>query len=184
MQVHVPYHTYTNETQEYLDSHVVHTGQLFFEEDFYNQITFFEPYTHNQHQRVHNDEDHVYQQDPTAVLQLTYAEDTLQSGIVGSITTVIDPSATPSATSPVHMIDPQDLDPTWYPMWYPMWWLTEQKPSGSTMNPKSVRVSARLHGTKCKGHKASLAHNLRYGLRMTAVLHLLTYGRDHSLDGC
>jgi hypothetical protein len=180
MQVHVPYHTYTNETQEYLDSHVVHTGQLFFEEDFYNQITFFEPYTHNQHQRVHNDEDHVYQQDPTAVLQLTYAEDTLQSGIVGSITTVIDPSATPSATSPVHMIDPQDLDP----MWYPMWWLTEQKPSGSTMNPKSVRVSARLHGTKCKGHKASLAHNLRYGMRMTAVLHLLTYGRDHSLDGC
>ena len=170
MQIHVPYHTYNNETQEYLDSHVVHTGQLFFGEDFYKQITLFEPYAHNQHRRVHNDEDHVYQQDSTAVLKLTHAKDSLQSGIVGSITVVIDPSAIPSANSPAHMIDSQDLNPTWYPMWYPMWWKNDRKPFDSTMNPESVRVTERPDGTECKGHKqhkASLAHTLRYGMYTT-----------------
>ncbi|KAL0041647.1 hypothetical protein WJX79_010587 [Trebouxia sp. C0005] len=164
IKIHVPYHTYSNETQEYLDSHVVHTGQFFFEEDFYKQITHFEPYAHNQHRRVHNDEDHDYQEDPTAVLKLTYAEDFMQSGVVGSITTVIDPSATPSATSPVHMVVPQDVDHTWYPMWYPMWWKTDQKPFDSTKDFETVRVSARLRGIKPEGPmqlKASLAHNIR-----------------------
>jgi len=193
MQIHVPYHTYNNETQEYQDSHVVHTGQLFFEEDFYKQITLFEPYALDQHQRVHNDEDHVYQQDPTAVLKLTYAEDSLQSGIVGSILTVIDPSATPSASSPVQTIDNQDVNYTWYPMWYPMWWKTDRKPSDSTPNFETVRVTERPDGTKCKGdkqHTASLAHTLRYGMRMTACMHhmtatenLLTNGPDHCLNG-
>ena len=193
MQIHVPYHTYNNETQEYQDSHVVHMGQLFFEEDFYKQITLFEPYALDQHQRVHNDEDHVYQQDPTAVLKLTYAEDSLQSGIVGSILTVIDPSATPSASSPVQTIDNQDVNYTWYPMWYPMWWKTDRKPSDSTPNFETVRVTERPDGTKCKGdkqHTASLAHTLRYGMRMTACMHymtatenLLTNGPDHCLNG-
>ena len=181
MQILVPYHTYNNETQEYSDSHVVHTGQLFFEEDFYKQITLFEPYARDQHQRVRNDEDHVYQQDPTAVLKLTYAEGSLQSGIVGSITTVIDPSATPSATSPVHTMDPQDRNPTWYPMWYPMWWKTDRKPFYSPVIPESVRVTERSDGTK--QHKASLAHTVRYGMCMTATLHLLTNGPDHCLNG-
>lgn len=102
MQVHVPYHTYSNETREYEDSHVVHTGQFFFEEKFYQQVTVLEPYTNDIHHRVHNDEDHDYQQDPTAVLDITTADSTLDD-VIGSITTVVDPSATPT---PVPMMAP------------------------------------------------------------------------------
>lgn len=99
----MPYHTYTNETQEYTDSHVIHTGQMFFEETFYKQITGLEPYVQDKHWRVHNDEDHDFQQDPTAVLEVTYTGDSLENGVVGSITTVVDPSATPT---PEPMMDP------------------------------------------------------------------------------
>lgn len=110
--MHVPYHTYSNETKEYLDSHVVHTGQLFFEEDFYKQITSFEPYVRDKHRRVHNDEDHDYREDPTAVLDIVRATNDLQDGVIGSITTVIDPAATPS---PAPMLDsPKMLNPYIY----------------------------------------------------------------------
>lgn len=99
----MPYHTYTNETQEYTDSHVVHTGQMFFEETFYKQIMGLEPYILDKHRRVHNDEDHDFQQDPTAVLEIAYNSDSLEKGVIGSITTVVDPSATPT---PNPMMDP------------------------------------------------------------------------------
>ena len=105
--MHVPYHTYTNETQEYIDSHVVHTGQLFFEETFYKQITGLQPYVQDKHRRVHNDEDHDFQQDPTAVLGIAYTGDSLDNGVIGSITTVVDPSATPS---PEPMMEPPQFE--------------------------------------------------------------------------
>lgn len=98
LKVHVPYHTYSNETKLYLDSHVAHTGQLFFKEALYKQIETLEPYVHDVHHRVHNDEDHDYQQDPSAVLdtrRITDGSVSMENGFVGSITTVIDPTATP-----------------------------------------------------------------------------------------
>lgn len=105
----MPYHTYTNESEEYQDSHVVHTGQMFFEEDLYKQITLLDPYTQDKVERVLNDVDHVYLGDPTATLEVTYADNTLQNGIIGSITVVLDHSATPTpAVEPT--VEPQDTD--------------------------------------------------------------------------
>ena len=104
--MHVPYHSYTNESQGYEDSHVVHTGQFFFQEEFYQQITDLEPYTRDQHRRVHNEEDHDFQQDPTAVLEISNAGDSLGSGVIGTITAIVDPSATPT---PVPMMDPSQM---------------------------------------------------------------------------
>ena len=48
LQVHVPYHIHTNKSQEYVDSHVVHTSQLFFGDALYEQISLQDPYCHSE----------------------------------------------------------------------------------------------------------------------------------------
>lgn len=108
VQVHVPYYTYSNETEEYLNGHVVYTEQFLFHEDFYKQITTIEPDTQDKHRRVHNHRYHDYNQDPTATLNITYVDNDLRHGVVGRVTTIVDPSATPT---PAPMMDPKDFDP-------------------------------------------------------------------------
>lgn len=110
--MHVPYHIYTNESQEYVDSHVVHTSQLFFGDALYEQISLQDPYCHSETYRVRNVDDHVYQADPTAVLNIAQSNTLLTEGLIGTITAVVDPAATPSlAQSQMvpHNFD-QDLD--------------------------------------------------------------------------
>ncbi len=111
MQVHVPYHTYANEDQEYVDSHVVHTSQLFFSDTLYEEIALLEPYSQSTTYRVRNTEDHVYQADPTAELSIMQTESHLLDGTVGTITAIVDPAATPSLAQSQTM--PDDFDQNW-----------------------------------------------------------------------
>ena len=101
MQVHVPYHTYANETQEYLDSHVVHTSQLFFPDSLYDDLQDLSPYKQSNIHRTRNHEDHDFNEDPTATLKIVKSKD-LNTGLTGSITVIVDPNATPKPKGP-HM---------------------------------------------------------------------------------
>ena len=103
LQVHVPDNDGTHDTEagEYADSHVSHTGQVFFPEDIYSQIATLEPYTSDEHTRVHLEDDHDYHDDPTAVLPLTQldAQD-IQKGFAASVTIIVDPASTPAPIRP------------------------------------------------------------------------------------
>lgn len=135
----------SNETLEYQDSHVVHTGQFFFPEKFYKQITVLDPYTKDVHRRVHNKEDHDYQQDPTAVLNITHG-DSACDDVTASITTVVDPSATPT---PVPMMDPQEFDESM------------QKPS------TAHKLTMATEGLRCVARKATLRSRItKYDLSL------------------
>ena len=88
--------SHDTEAGEYADSHVSHTGQVFFPEDVYSQIETLEPYTSDLHTRVHLEDDFDYHNDPTAVLPLTQldAQD-IQKGYAASVTIIVDPASTP-----------------------------------------------------------------------------------------
>ena len=96
MQVHVPYNTTLDEMDEFNDSHVAHTAQFFFDAMLYDQIAATYPYSLDLTTRTLNIEDRVYLADPSAVLDISYDGSTLSDGLTASMTSIIDPSSTPS----------------------------------------------------------------------------------------
>jgi len=97
--VHVPYNTTLDEYNQYEDSHLVHTSQVFFEDSLYDQIAVTEPYIQDTVTRVLTAADRVYAADTTAVLDVVQDDSTLTDGLVAMITAVIDENATPSPAS-------------------------------------------------------------------------------------
>ena len=95
----MPYNNTLDEYDQYSDSHLVHTSQVFFEDSLYNQIAVTEPYTQNSVTRTLTADDRVYAADTTAVLDVSQDDSTLSDGLVAMITAVIDESATPSPAS-------------------------------------------------------------------------------------
>ena len=81
---------------EFDDSHVAHTAQFFFDSALYEQVASTYPYTLDLTDRTLNSEDRVYQADPTAVLDISYEGSSITDGLVATITSVVDPSSTPS----------------------------------------------------------------------------------------
>ncbi|KAK9827088.1 hypothetical protein WJX74_006172 [Apatococcus lobatus] len=100
MKVHIPNDDdadYESEAREYADSHVSHTGQLFFPEDMYMQIESLDPYTKDQNIRLRLTDDDIYNNDPTAILgimQLDVAA--IKYGVVGTATVTVNPDSTPA----------------------------------------------------------------------------------------
>ncbi len=88
-----------DEYDQYTDSHVVHTSQVFFEDSLYNQIAVTEPYIQDSVTRTLTADDRVYAADTTAVLDVSQDDSTLSDGLVAMITAVINESATPSPAS-------------------------------------------------------------------------------------
>jgi hypothetical protein len=88
-----------DEYDQYTDSHVVHTSQVFFEDSLYNQIAVTEPYIQDSVTRTLTADDRVYAADTTAVLDVSQDDSTLSDGLVAMITAVIDESASPSPAS-------------------------------------------------------------------------------------
>lgn len=88
-----------DEYDQYTDSHLVHTSQVFFEDSLYDQIAVTEPYIQDSVTRVLTADDRVYAADTTAVLDVSQDDSTLSDGLVAMITAVIDESATPSPAS-------------------------------------------------------------------------------------
>ena len=95
MQLHVPYNTTLDESDEFNDSHVAHIVQFFFA-ILYDQIAVIYPYTLDVTTRTTDTEDRVYLADPPAVLDISYDGSSLNDGLSASMTTIIDPSSTPS----------------------------------------------------------------------------------------
>lgn len=95
----MPYNTSLSEYDQYEDSHLVHTSQLFFLDSLYDQIALIEPYVGDTVTRVLTVDDRVYAADTTAVMDVTQDDSTLSDGLVASITAVIDENATPSPAS-------------------------------------------------------------------------------------
>ncbi len=102
LQVHVPneddYEDYESEADGYQDSHVSHTGQLFFPEAMYSNIEALDPYTSDQATRMHLSNDGIYNNDPSAILTITQLDmASIKYGVIGAIDVVIDPDSTPDA---------------------------------------------------------------------------------------
>ena len=91
----MPYNTTLDEMDEFNDSHVVHTAQLFFYAMLYDQLAIRQPYIQDVTERTLNSQDRVYAADPTAVLVIDQDELTSANGLIASITAVVDPNSTP-----------------------------------------------------------------------------------------
>lgn len=118
-QVHVPDDQGANDTEarEYADSHVSHTGQVFFSEAVYSQVETLQPYTGDVHNRTHLKDDHDYHQDPTAILSLTQLNpQDMQQGFAASITLIVDPASTPPIR-PVAQENAAFALPSWLHHW-------------------------------------------------------------------
>ncbi|KAK9832367.1 hypothetical protein WJX74_007869 [Apatococcus lobatus] len=119
MKVHVPNDDGTHDTEagEYADSHVSHTGQVFFSEAIYSQIEALEPYTRDVHHRVHLEDDHDYHDDPTAVLPMTQLDaQVMQNGFAASVIIIVDPALTPPI-KPVFWEKAASPLPRWLRFW-------------------------------------------------------------------
>ena len=101
LQVHIPDNNamnYESEAAEYPDSHVSHTGQLFFPEDMYTQIESLDPYTKDVASRLRLSSDGIYNNDPTAILDIMQLDvAAIKYGVVGKSTVTVNPDSTPAA---------------------------------------------------------------------------------------
>lgn len=88
--------TVTDEMTEFDDSHVAHTAQFFFDSALYDQVAATYPYTLDLTERTTNSEDRLYLADPTAVFDISNEGSSITDGLVATITSVVDPSSTPS----------------------------------------------------------------------------------------
>lgn len=101
LQVHIPdddedYDDDESEADDYEDSHVSHTGQVFFAEDMYSRIEALDPYTSDLVTRLHLSDDGIYNNDPSAILTITQLDmASIKYGVIGAINMVVDPDATP-----------------------------------------------------------------------------------------
>ena len=100
VQVHIPPdddEADEAEAGEYAESHVSHTGQLFFPEEMYTQIESLEPYTKDQATRLRLSSDGIYNNDPSAILDIMQLDvAAIKYGVVGTATLTVDPDSTPS----------------------------------------------------------------------------------------
>lgn len=88
--------THDTEARKYADSHVSHTGQVFFSEAVYSRIETLQPYAGDVHNRTHLEDDHDYRNDPTAILPLTQLDpQDMQQGFAATITIIVDPASIP-----------------------------------------------------------------------------------------
>eukprot|EP00891_Asterochloris_glomerata_P004892 jgi/Astpho2/4892/Aster-x1264 len=96
VKIHVPYNTSTNTTEEYQDSHVVHTGQFFMPEPVLSAVEVMEPYVqHNGTARVRNAHDMDYRGDVRQLLSLSEVHaGNISAGLIADIIAVVNPKAT------------------------------------------------------------------------------------------
>jgi protocatechuate 3,4-dioxygenase beta subunit len=83
----------------YSGGHVSHTGQLLFDDAITSQVYRLAPYTSDTAARVLNAADHVYADEggSKSVLKLSRLGSRVAEGFLGTITLVVDPTATPAA---------------------------------------------------------------------------------------
>ena len=87
-----------SEAGEYSDSHVSHTGQLFFPEDMYTQIESLDPYSKDRATRLRLSSDGIFKNDPTAILDIVQLDvAAIKYGVVGKSTVTVNPDSTPAA---------------------------------------------------------------------------------------
>jgi len=82
----------------YSGGHVSHTGQLLFDDALTTQVYKLAPYTSDTATRVLNTQDRVYSEQGggKALLKLTRLGSSVGDGLLGTMTLVVDPSATPA----------------------------------------------------------------------------------------
>ncbi|HEY3921276.1 MAG TPA: intradiol ring-cleavage dioxygenase [Gaiellaceae bacterium] len=86
-------------TTSYSGGHVSHTGQLLFDDAITSKVYALTPYTSDTAARVLNTADHVYADEhgSKSVLKLSRLGSSAADGYLGTITLVVNPSATPAA---------------------------------------------------------------------------------------
>lgn len=106
MQIHVPLESSASEDTEFVDSHIVHTGQMFFNDTLTNAIYYnVAPYTDknassSDHTLLVNDRVWLEQAQQDAAQVASYEEvisGSLADGLNLYITFKVDVSATPAA---------------------------------------------------------------------------------------
>lgn len=82
---------------DFHDSHVCHTGQLFFPEDISNKISALSPYRDHEGERLHQNDDFVFQtqQGKKCLVSVESAIVGDKKGYSAAIVLGVDPSATP-----------------------------------------------------------------------------------------
>ena len=91
VQVHVPGHVTGWTLEELSDSHIVHTAW----QANSSSITALPPYTLDTADLTPSDNDDLFHKDPTALLRAAPTAADIADGVTGSITIVVNTSATP-----------------------------------------------------------------------------------------